>query len=112
MMILNNSRWSIIEAIDKTNKDAFLQQLIMEEVVIRREANLKAFRRGMNMLGITSIIEKYPHLVRPLMIAEEHSITAAQFKCLIESERPSDSDQGQAYDMFMEFITHIEGKLH
>lgn len=110
MMILNHSSWSILEAITKANKDVMLQQLILEEVIIRREANLKAFRRGMRVLEITDKLQEYSHLLRPLFVAEEHAITASQFKGWIESERPSDPEQGHAYDMFMEFVAHIEGR--
>ena len=81
----------------------------MEEVIIRREANLKAFRRGLSVLGITSIVEEYPDLLRPLFIEEEHPLTASQFKSLIDSEQPSDPLQSRAYEMFMDFVTHIEG---
>ena len=112
MMILNQSRWSIIHAVTKSNKDALLQQLIIEEVIIRQEANLKAFRCGLGVLGMTSMLEEYPHLLRPLFVEEEHPLTASQFKNLIESERPSDPVQSRAYDMFMEFVTHIEGKIN
>ena len=71
MMILNQSRWSVIQAITKSKKGALLQQLIMEEVIIRQEANLKAFRRGLGVLEITRILEEYPKLLRPLFIAEK-----------------------------------------
>ena len=109
-MILNQSRWSIVHAVTKSNKDALLQQLIMEEVIIRREANLKAFRRGLSVLGMTSMLEEYPHLLRPLSVEEEHPpLTVSHFKSLIDSEWPSDPVQSRAYDMFMEFVTHIEG---
>ena len=43
MMIINGSRWSSIEPITKSNKGALLQQLLLEEVVIRRQANMQAF---------------------------------------------------------------------
>ena len=76
MMILNQSRWSIIHAVTKSNKDALLQQLILEEVIIRQEANLKAFRRGLDVLGITALLEEYPHLLKPLFI-KEYPLTAS-----------------------------------
>ena len=65
-----------------------LQQLILEEVIIRREANLKAFHRWMRVLEISDRLQEYSHLLRPLFVAEEHAITASQCKGLIKSERP------------------------
>ena len=109
MMILNQSRWSIIEAITKSNKDALLQQLILEEVIIRREANLKAFRRGLGVMGISSLLCGYANLLRPLFVEERRLLTANEFKSLIDCRRPSNSEQSRAYDFFMEFIAHIEG---
>ena len=109
MMILNQSRWSIIEAITKSNKDALLQQLILEKVIIRREANLKAFRRGLGVMGISSLLCGYANLLRPLFVEERRLLTANEFKSFIDCRRPSNSEQSRAYDFFMEFIAHIEG---
>ena len=78
----------------------FLQQLILEEVIIRREANLKAFRHGLDVLEITTLLEEYPHLLKPLFI-EKHPLAASQFKSLIDSEQRSDPVQGRAYDLLI-----------
>ena len=64
---------------------------------------------GLSVLGITSMVEEYPNLLRPLFIEEEHPLTASQFKSLIDSKQPSDPLQSRAYEMFMDFVTHIEG---
>ena len=111
MSIWSNSRWSILATINKLNKDAFLQQLIIEEVIIRREANLQAFHHGMSVLGITGLIEDHPHLMKPLFVAQTTTLTASIFCSLFSSTRLGISDQAemQAYDMFMEFIVHTEG---
>ena len=60
------------------------------------------------MLGLTTVLEEYPHLLRPLFV-KEHSLMASQFKSLIDSKRPTDPLQGNAYNIFMDFVTHIEG---
>ena len=85
MMILNQSRWSSIEVITKSNKDALLQQLIiMEEVIIRREANLKSFRHGLEVMVIPSLLRGYAHLLRPLFVKEQHLLTANEFRSSID----------------------------
>ena len=107
--ILNNSRWSIIDAVDMSNKDALSQLLIAEEVIVRREANLKAFCRGLNVVGFADLIEKWPNLMRPLLVTEDFEITSTIFKGLIKSQKPSSPAESRAYDMFMNFISSIEG---
>ena len=54
------------------------------------------------------MVEECPDLLRPLFI-EEHPLTASQFKSLIDSELPSDPLQSHAYEIFMDFVTHIKG---
>ena len=110
-MILNQSRWSIVEPITKSSKDALLQELVLEEVIIRRETNLKAFRRGLSVLKITDLLDEYPDLMRVLFVAgDSRSITSHQFVSLIGCKRPENPQQGYSYDIFMEFVAHIEGK--
>lgn len=109
IMILNNSRWSVVDAIDKTNKDALLQQLILEEVIVRREANIRAFKRGMTVLNVSSLLEQYPVLMRPLLVDEGMEMTSQFFKSLIKSKRPDQPHQALSYDMFLEFVEFIGG---
>ena len=110
VMILNNSRWSAVQAIDKTNKDAFLQQLILEEVIVRREANLKAFLCGMRVLGVASLVMDYPFLMKPLMVAGEFTLTSPLFLSLIKGHRPLEPEHSLTYDMFFEFVKTIGGR--
>ena len=110
VMILNNSRWSAVQAIDKTNKDAFLQQLILEEVIVRCEANLKAFLCGMRVLGVASLVMDYPFLIKPLMVAGEFTFTSPLFLSLIKGHRPLEPEHSQTYDIFFEFVKIIGGR--
>ena len=57
----------MLDGINKSNKDMFLQQLILEEVIVRREANIRAFSRGLKVQDMLSMITGYPHLIRPPM---------------------------------------------
>lgn len=109
MMIINSSRWSVIETITKNNKDALLQQLTLKEVVIRREASILAFQRGMHVLGVSQLIRCYPTLMRPLLVAEEKMLTSEQFMSFIGSLKPSQPAELLAYNRFVELITYIGG---
>ena len=53
----------MLDGINKSNKDMFLQQLILEEVIVRSEANIRAFSRGLKVLDMLSMITGYPHLI-------------------------------------------------
>ena len=59
LSILNNSRWGHTQAITVENKAALLQHLILEEVIVRREDNLKAFIIGLEQLGLRGLIKAY-----------------------------------------------------
>lgn len=109
MAIVNHSRWSVTDAITKSNKLALLQQLIWEEVVHRREHNLKAFRKGLNILGIVNLIQHNPNITRPLFVFDGNAtLTSQQFISMIESSQPVYPDECQAYERFMEFVTLLE----
>lgn len=43
MFIINQSSWSIVEPVTVANRAALLQHLMWEEVILRRESNIKAF---------------------------------------------------------------------
>uniref|UniRef100_A0A1X7V1X8 HECT domain-containing protein n=1 Tax=Amphimedon queenslandica TaxID=400682 RepID=A0A1X7V1X8_AMPQE len=73
------------------------QELILEEAVSRREANLRALSRGVAVrtLGILRLIQEYPHLMKAL------------FMHLFEST-PNTSSEILSYEMFLRFVMHIE----
>lgn len=106
--VVNHSRWSVTENITRANKTALLQQLIWEEAVVRREHNLMAFRRGMKVLGIVELLQQYPNLTRPLLVAEKSVLSSQQFLSLIDAVKPECPDECLAYERFMEFIAYIE----
>ena len=88
---------------------ALSQLLIAEEVILRRDANLKAFCHGLNVVGFVDLIEKWPNLMRPLLVTDDFEITSTIFKGLIKSQKPSSPVESRAYDMLMDFISLIEG---
>ena len=105
LSILNNSKWGHTKAITVENKAALLQHLILEEVIVRWEDNLKAFILGLELLGLRSVIKIYPTLMKPLFMHQDQaSLTADRFRMLIVligSVRPgSDDDRSKAFDFF------------
>ena len=78
--------------------------------MIRREANLQAFSRGLDVLGVAKMIQDYPDLMRLRFVAQNCTLTSTEFKGLVQSS-PIDSEEERAYQMFIEFIDHIEGEV-
>ena len=111
LSILNNSKWGHTQAITVENKAALLQHLILEEVIVRQEDNLKAFIRGLEQLGLQGLIKAYPTLVKPLFTCQDQApLTADQFWMLIGSVRPgSDDEKSKAFDFFHDLVDYLEG---
>ena len=96
----------MLDGINKSNKDMFMQQLIFEEVIVRREANIRAFSRGLKVLDMLS---SYPHLIRPLMVPTEISLYANLFLSLLHKSETKNPKESKAYQLFISFVHFIEG---
>ena len=48
------------------------QRCIVTAVIERRKANLNSFCRGLNFAGFADLIEKWPNLMRPLLVSEDY----------------------------------------
>lgn len=42
---------------------------MLDEVVVKRECNIKAFCRGLNALGLADLVRSYPDTMRELIVA-------------------------------------------
>lgn len=105
MGIINCSRWSISENITKSNKSVLLQHLIWEEVVSRREVNMGAFRRGMDVFGMVSLLQEHPVLTKPLLVSDPSKVlTPQKLISLIESQKSQVKEECLAFKRFIEFI--------
>ena len=59
--LLNHSSWSLIEPMNKSDKHALLQQLILKEVIIHHEVNLKALSVGVYRFWDCVIFWSFTH---------------------------------------------------
>ena len=110
--ILNGYGWSIIQPIVPANKLSFLQHLIQDEVIIKRERNLKAFQRGLNVLGVGDLLKRYPCITDKLFVAQKSPLSPAGFLDLVSSLRPQRQEEVQAFEIFKEFVSYLEGQYH
>ena len=60
MAIINSSSWPVTKSIDCKTKFQLGQTLLIEEVLHKCEANIRALRRGMDVLGFFKLCSKYP----------------------------------------------------
>ena len=111
LFLLNQSSWSITEAVTMLNKSYLLQKLIFEEVITRREGSLQAFRRGLNHLGLVPLLQSFPDMMKPIFVAEPVKLTAESFLSLIVSLKPQEAEQRHAFDFFCAFVQHLQGEL-
>jgi len=107
---LNNSGWPITNIITPANKLQFLQHLIHDEVMVKRERNLKAICRGLEYVNVGKLIKMHPDVTRSLFVAANSNITAKAFLSLTSIDEPKNEDHGRALDYFKEFIAQIESK--
>ena len=102
--IINSSKWPSTKAITNLTKHSFLQNLLVEEVIRKRDDNILSFRRGLDMLDFVSVVQRFPKQCRELFIYEETFLTAAKLQCLITTRRPEEKKQRQAYDFFFTYL--------
>lgn len=107
MCIINTSGWSITTPINMSTKASLLQGLIWDEVVGKREQQLRAFRKGLENFGIMRLVEDHPDLAEELFVFKNIQMTANDFKLLISSLPPNadtNPKHGQVYHWFLQYI--------
>ena len=81
--ILNGSSWNVVQQVTLENKSELVQRLIDEEVIIRRERNVKAPRKGLETLGLQKLLIRYTSLMKPYFVQDYSPITPDEFLLLL-----------------------------
>ena len=108
--ILNACGWSLTEPIVPSNKLQFLQQLMVDEVLNKRERNLKAFMCGLQVLGIIELVKAHPDLTRQLFVSEKKTMTPECFMKLVVSVCPAKPDERRAFGFFEKYVSTLNGE--
>jgi hypothetical protein len=58
--ILNSSGWPTTRILSPENKAEFMQELIVQELITKRAKVINAFCRGLEILGVLTLIRKHP----------------------------------------------------
>ena len=112
--ILKSCGWCITKPITLSNKMQFLQHLVQDEVIAKRERNMKAFVCGLDCLEFGELVRQHPEMTRSLFVAAQSAtISAKVFLSLISSNRPAESkEHARAFDYFKDFIAYLEGEFY
>ena len=93
----------MVETITLRNRLHLLQRLIVEEVLHKRETNLKAFQRGLDVLGVLDLI-KQPEVMRSAFLYDPLLLTVMKFlELLLPHSNPPDAQQ-----IFKDFVSFLE----
>ena len=111
--IINASNWGVANAITHENRYEMIHHLVHEEVVTKRERNMHAFLRGLNVLELGDLIDTHPdEMVKLFQYQPQKCVTSEQFLGLIGSLKPASLSHQQAYEHFKLLLHHLEGTVY
>ena len=76
---------AITKTISLENKAQLLEMVVTEEVILKRDANISAFRRGLSVLKFLDVCKSNCKLVAPLFVYDEQVLNAEEFKKLLKT---------------------------
>lgn len=109
--IINQSGWDPTAVITVSNKAEIIQGLLLDEVITKREQNIRALTRGMDHFGILSLLLKYPDKFAELFTHTERNLTAEDLKkMIILSNPPKTQAESSAYQYFLDYLDARENE--
>lgn len=118
MAIVNSSRWPVTKTINMITKSELVHEIMVKEVLSKREDNIRAFQKGLSVLGFMALCQKHPSLTKDLFIHKDRPLSASSFlqppvmsKSVTRPEQ-SNINQVNAFNWFMKYINErsIHGK--
>ena len=114
MAIINSSTWPITKGISMLTKMELMQTLIIEEVITKRDVNIRAFRTGLFVLGFLNLCRDYADLMKPLFVHCEEYFTREKFQfdgCSSPSRPCNHSRCSQSFQLLREVCQGERGSL-
>ena len=108
MAIINASKWPSTQPISTLTKHSFLQKLLVQEVIRKRDDHILSFRKGLDVLDFVRVMQSFPEQYKQLFVYRPTLLTAAQLWGLIETPRPQESKQQQAVEWFKSYLDDRE----
>ncbi len=101
----------MVEPVTNENKFSLIQRLVEEEVIVKRERNLKAIRKGLEVLGFLDLVIKYPSLVKPYFVAESRALVPDEFFLLVDNLLYTEHEhKNRSLDFFKSFVSYLYGE--
>ena len=116
MAIVNSSRWPVTKPINMRTKAKLNQEITIEELLSKREENLRAFQKGLSMLDFLAPYHKHPTLTRELFIDKRQPLTASMFlqppimSKVVAKPDSTDVDRENALYWFMKYINELSNQ--
>ena len=82
----------VTKEISVRTKMEVIQILIVEEVVTKRDVNIRAFWKGLFDLGYLKLCRDWVKLTKPLFVHCEEDFTRYKFLALVDTCVPPDSE--------------------
>lgn len=110
MSLINASGWNTTKCINSSSKHEFLHLLIKQEVILKRLPAMDALEKGLEQLGVVTLLRQHPNKLKELFVYSSSALTADMFVQLMAQCNPLEmpNDHLQAYKWFLEYIKERE----
>ena len=106
MAIVNSSGWPTTKSITTVSKSEFLQQLILNEVILKRQHAIKALCRGLDHLNTTNLLQENSDLMKPVFLYDANRpLTPEILVRIVSTPKPVDERLRKVYDWFFQCLT-------
>ena len=104
MSIISASKWPSTMIITKENRLSLLQNLVLDELIMKRTQHLMSFLRGLEKFGLGTLCSEFPEKCQDLFVYDETTkLTANRIVKLITSF-PRNSLERETLGLFIEYI--------
>ena len=102
MAIVNSSGWPTTKSFTTVSKFEFLQQLILNEVILKRQHAIKALCRGLDRVNITKLLQKNSDLMKSVFLYDANQpLTPEILVRLVSTPKPVEESIGKVYGVCM-----------
>lgn len=90
------------------NKGCLVHELIFKELIRRRRDQLDSFCKGLQVLGLLSVLKMHRKVANHILCYKLLEISADQFISFLKSN-PSSHAERQAYQWFLDYVASADG---
>ena len=106
--LVNSSQWDASLSVTMNNRETLLSMLIFEELVLKRERQLKAIREGLKYLNLLEIVKRNYMLFKSSFVSEEKPLTANDLD--FEYSEASSEKERNALSWFKNMVENMNSK--